>query len=55
MAKKNNDSPGLKQIETQRHRRQPLDLSQSESLKTRERTGWKPQSEPAGLTEVAPA
>lgn len=41
---------GLRQIETKRRRREPLPVDQTESFKTRERTGWTPQSEPSGVT-----
>jgi hypothetical protein len=55
MAKKNHDTPGLKQIETKRQRREPLDPSKAESAKTREANGWTPQSEATGVLPVDPS
>jgi hypothetical protein len=56
MAKKqNDDSPGLKQIETKSQRREPLDPSQAVSMKSREAMGWTPQSEATGVRKVDPS
>jgi len=41
------DQKGLRQIETERPNRDELSPDQAKSIETRERTGWKPQSEPS--------
>jgi hypothetical protein len=42
---------GLRQIETNRRRREPLTLEQTESFRSREAKGWTPQSGPSGVID----
>lgn len=43
---------GLRQIETVRRRREPLRYEETESYKSAEAKGWRPQSGPSGVFDA---
>jgi hypothetical protein len=45
------EQQGLRQIETRRRRREPLDNTETQAHASREAKGWTPQAEPSGVFE----